>query len=189
MAMLGDKTEPLRAVEQDGFTVLRRLVPAEARETALRRIHLELMRLGLSAEQIAAYHETKVWFPHLRWEPEILQLLEGMPAELREGELCDPQILLHLPDEATEWPLVPHTDTTPPWAGERPYRLILGVALTPGRVANGGLVVWPFGREEPEPVELEPGDVVLMHPQLPHCGCLNREGAIRYAIYFRFLAD
>jgi ectoine hydroxylase-related dioxygenase (phytanoyl-CoA dioxygenase family) len=36
-------------------------------------------------------------------------------------------------------------------------------------------------------LELEPGDVVVMHPQLPHASGLNREGAIRYAVYFRFL--
>jgi hypothetical protein len=170
-----------------GYAVLPRAVPQDAIDGALRRIHLDLLHNGLSAEQIAEYHEVKVWFPHLRWEPEILALLETIPPELRTGEQCDPQILLHLPDEAAEWPLEPHTDRTPPWAGDRGYRLVLGVALTPGHGGNGGLVVWPFDGAGPVDVPLEPGDVVAMHPALGHSGTLNRSGSIRYAVYFRFL--
>jgi hypothetical protein len=172
-----------------GYAVLRGAVPQPAVDAALRRIHLDLLHNGLSAEQIAEYHEVKVWFPHLRWEPEIVALLETIPPALRTGELCDPQILLHLPDEAAEWPLEPHTDRTPPWAGERRYRLVVGVALTPGHDANGGLVVWPFDGAGPVAVPLEPGDAVAMHPDLGHSGTLNRSGSIRYAVYFRFLAD
>jgi ectoine hydroxylase-related dioxygenase (phytanoyl-CoA dioxygenase family) len=41
---------------------------------------------------------------------------------------------------------------------------------------------------EPHAIELEPGDVVVMDPALPHTSGLNREGGIRYAAYFRFLA-
>ena len=30
-------------------------------------------------------------------------------------------------------------------------------------------------------------DVIVMHPKLPHSSGLNREGRIRYAVYFRYL--
>jgi hypothetical protein len=176
-------------IERDGYAVYRGLVSPSAIDAALRRVHLELLHLGLTAEQIAEYHETKVWFPHLRFEPEILALLDGVPDELKAGTICEPQILLHLPDDAQDWPLEPHVDALPPWASDRVYRLVLGVALTPGREANGGLMVWPFGGGGPLAVDLEPGDAVAMHPELGHSGGLNRRGAIRYAVYFRFLAD
>jgi ectoine hydroxylase-related dioxygenase (phytanoyl-CoA dioxygenase family) len=61
--------------------------------------------------------------------------------------------------------------------------------LSPNRRTNGGLVVWPLDGSEPQQVELEPGDVVVMDPDLPHTSGLNREGAIRYAVYFRFLEE
>lgn len=36
-------------------------------------------------------------------------------------------------------------------------------------------------------MELDAGDMVIMHPNLPHCSGLNRGGAVRYAAYFRLL--
>jgi ectoine hydroxylase-related dioxygenase (phytanoyl-CoA dioxygenase family) len=114
-------------------------------------------------------------------------LLEHVPEELRRGELCDPQILLQPPDSSEDVELTPHVDQEPEWADGRPYLRILGVALSPNRRSNGGLVVWPLDGGEEVAVELEPGDVVVMDPKLPHTSGLNREGAIRYAAYFRFL--
>ena len=102
--------------------------------------------------------------------------------------MCDPQIVVHPPDDCPEVPLAPHLDEEPPWADGRRYVRIVGVALSPGRRGNGGLEVWPPGSGGPEPVELEPGDVVVMDPKLPHTLGLNCEGGIRYAVYFRFLA-
>jgi ectoine hydroxylase-related dioxygenase (phytanoyl-CoA dioxygenase family) len=59
----------------------------------------------------------------------------------------------------------------------------------PGRRENGGLVVWRFGSEAPLPVDVDTGDAVVMHPLLPHSGSLNAGGTIRYAVYFRYLAE
>jgi len=73
------------------------------------------------------------------------------------------------------------------WTSRR-HKAIVGVAPTPNRRTNGGLVVWPF-RGGRVPVELAPGDVVVMHRALGHSGGLNREGGIRYVVYFRFLDD
>ncbi len=64
---------------------------------------------------------------------------------------------------------------------------IVGVAVSPARAANGGLIVWPCHGGGPAAVELATGDAVVMHPRLGHSGGLNREGMIRYGAYFRFL--
>jgi Phytanoyl-CoA dioxygenase (PhyH) len=170
-----------------GYLVLRDAVPREACERALRHIHLDLVRNGLPAETLGEWLWGVHWFPHLKWDPPILELASYLPAELTRGEMCDPQILLQPPDKAEPQPLVSHVDQTPEWANGRPYIAIAGVALSPAHATNGGLVVWPFDSDEPEPTELDVGDVVVMHPQLPHASGYNREGAIRYAVYFRFL--
>jgi hypothetical protein len=170
-----------------GYEVLRGAVPAPAIDCVLRHIHLDLVRNGAPAETIGRWLWASHWFPHLKWDPEVVGLLEHLPEELREGELCDPQILLHPPDSCEDVALTPHVDQEPEWANGRPYVRIVGVALSPNRRSNGGLIVWPLTGGEAEPVELEPGDVVVMDPALPHTSGLNREGSIRYAAYFRFL--
>lgn len=176
-----------RAAATRGYEVLRGGVPREAVERVLRHIHLDLVENGAPAETIGRWLWAAHWFPHLKWDPEVVGLLDHLPEELREGELCDPQILLQPPDSCESVPLTPHVDREPEWANGRPYRRIVGVALTPNRRSNGGLVVWPLDGREPEAVELDAGDVVVMDPVLPHTSGLNLEGGIRYAAYFRFL--
>jgi hypothetical protein len=170
-----------------GYEVLRGVVPEDARESALRHIHRDIVRHGLPQEWLGAWLWNSHWFPHLKWDPEIVALLEHLPERLREGELCDPQILLQMPDEGDETDITSHVDREPDWAGGRPYRRIVGVALSPNNRANGGIVVWPLDGAEPEPVDLEAGDVLVMDPRLPHSSSFNRTGAIRYCVYFRFL--
>jgi len=180
---------PIReTLESRGWAVVRDVVPREAVETALRRIHLDVAERGLPKDVLDDYLHQMCWFPHLRWEPEILALAEHIPADLRRGEMCEPQILLQPPDAVEEWPIEPHVDEVPPWAPDREYDAIVGVALTPSHEANGGVRVWPFDGDDAVPVDLDTGDLLVMHPKLPHSGGLNREGSIRYAIYFRFLA-
>jgi hypothetical protein len=170
-----------------GFEILRAAVTPDLVDRALRHLHLDLVRRGAPADTIGSWLWASHWFPHLRWDPEVTALLNPLPERLRDGELCDPQILLQPPDTAKDIALEPHVDREPDWAGGRRYARILGVALSPNRRTNGGLVVWPLDGSEPQQVELEPGDVVVMDPGLPHTSGLNREGAIRYAVYFRFL--
>ncbi len=169
-----------------GIRVIHGGVPAALIHSALRHIHRDIVRNGLPQERVGEWIWSAHWFPHLKWDPEIVALLEHLPEDLREGELCDPQIVLHMPDHE-EYTLEPHVDREPEWARERRYVRIVGVALSPGRSENGGLVVWPFGKDSPEPVEVDTGDVVVMDPALPHSSGINRTGAIRYAVYFRFL--
>jgi len=170
-----------------GYEVLRGHVPADAIDAALRHIHLDIVRRGLPPDEVAKWLWDAHWFPHLKWDAEVVALLEHVPEELRDGELCDPQIVLHLPDSLDDFALEPHVDQEPEWADGRRYRRIVGVALSVGREGNGGLVVWPLDGRDPEPVEVEVGDVVVMDPRLPHTSGLNRGGTIRYAVYFRFL--
>jgi ectoine hydroxylase-related dioxygenase (phytanoyl-CoA dioxygenase family) len=82
-----------------------------------------------------------------------------------------------------------HIDQEPDWADGRRYARIVGVPLTRSYPDNGGLIVWPFEGPEQETVDLAPGDMLVMHPRLPHSSGFNRQGGIRYAVYFRFLED
>jgi hypothetical protein len=170
-----------------GFEILRRTVPLEAVDGALRHLHLDLVQRGASAETIGEWLWAAHWFPHLRWDKQIVALVQHLPAPLRTGELCDPQIVLQFPDVGLEAPLESHVDHEPAWANGRSYARIVGIALTPNRASNGGLAVWPLDGADVESVELEAGDAVVMDPSLPHASQRNREGAIRYAVYFRFL--
>jgi hypothetical protein len=170
-----------------GFEVVRGAVPSDALDVTLRHIHLDVVKRGLPQEWLSQWLWNAHWFPHLRWDAEVLQLLDHLPDELRDGELCDPQLLLQMPDEAAEVELQSHVDREPEWASGRRYRRILGVALTPNVARNGGLTVWPLDGGAPEQVELDAGDVLVMDPALPHASGLNRTGGIRYAAYFRFL--
>jgi hypothetical protein len=182
-----DVSSAARAVTSRGFAVMRNCVPSEAVDGALRHIHLDLVRRGLDAETAGAWLWSAHWFPHLKWDPQIAGLVSFLPEELRDGERCDPQIVVQPPDDCDDVPLTSHVDQIPEWADGRPYKRIVGIALSPARASNGGLWVWPFDAAEPIPVELDTGDAVVMHPQLPHSSGLNREGAMRYALYFRFL--
>lgn len=181
----------IESVRDHGYAVVRRQVPQAALDRALRHIHLDLVERGLPPEELGRWLWSAHWFPHLKWDAEIVALLEHLPEALRDGQLCDPQIVLQPPDAGTDVSLEPHLDQEPAWADGRRYRRIVGIALGPNRRTNGGLVVWPLGAANaaPEAVELEPGDVVVMNPSLPHTSGLNREGAIRYAAYFRFLEE
>jgi ectoine hydroxylase-related dioxygenase (phytanoyl-CoA dioxygenase family) len=38
-------------------------------------------------------------------------------------------------------------------------------------------------------VELDPGDAVMMTPDLPHSGGVNHTGGVRYGVYFRWVQD
>src|SRR5215207_6078752 len=135
----------MEALAERGYLVLRDAVPHDALDRALRHIHLDLVRRGLPGEWISKWIWDAHWFPHLRWDDEIVGLVESLPAELREGEQCDPQIVLQPPDEGEAQELTSHTDREPEWAAGRRYARIVGVPLTRSYADNGGLHVWPFG--------------------------------------------
>jgi hypothetical protein len=174
-------------VSKQGYAILRGLVPRARVEAALRHLHLDVVQRGLPAQEVGRWLWSAHWFPHLKWDRPVAGLVDTLPPELRDGELCDPQIVVQPPDESLDVELTSHVDQEPEWAQGRPYRRIVGIALTPAGAANGGLVVWPFDGRPATALELAAGDAVVMHPRLPHSSGINREGAMRYAVYFRFL--
>lgn len=176
-----------------GFVVHRELIGSDAVEGVLRLLNLEISRGGLTPDEISRCSRS-TFFPHLRWERQVVSLrtqVEQVVAPAVGEQWADSQLLLRFPDEAEQWPLIPHVDELPPWALDRCYRAIVGVALSPWSRRDGCLAVWPYSHadvdSEPVPVELDPGDVVVMHPGLHHSSTLNTGGRIRYAVYFRLL--
>lgn len=181
------------ALEPDGYCILRQLIPIDVVDAALRRLTLEIVRHGVTAEQIQEWAQA-TFFPHLRWEEPILAVrscIDEAVDRRPDEEWGDAQLLMRFPDEATSWPLEPHTDSLPHWAGDRTYRVIAGAALTKARHKDGALAVWPGSHRGESSgarlLEFDAGDVILMHPKLGHSGTLNRGGTIRYAVYFRLL--
>jgi hypothetical protein len=153
-------------------------------------LHKDLFDNGISKREIDWWKNAACWFPHLRDNPLIVELRDSLPEWARQGIPCEPQILFGLPDSKGYDPH-PHIDTEPPWANGKKYRTIVGVPLTKFNYANGGIRFWLGGKENGgvETPNFNPGDLFIMHPDLPHSGGPNLSGGVREAIYFRFLKD
>lgn len=195
-------------LDDEGYAVLRAVVPTPAVHAALRLLNLAIRRHGLSSEEIAECQQT-TFFPHLRWEPEVWAVLPEPASRIlrqREGdEWAEAQLLLRFPDESVPWPLVPHVDEPPGWAEGRPYRGIVGVALTDADVDHGPPCVWPGSHRLGPPsdrtggpavapdaavqVPMKAGDAIVMDPMLRHAGTLNLGPHVRHAVYFRLIAS
>jgi ectoine hydroxylase-related dioxygenase (phytanoyl-CoA dioxygenase family) len=170
------------------YEVVRAAVPRECIDAALRLLHGDMLRRGIDEKEIGEWLWAMHWFPHLRFADEITALAEALPPRWREGTRCEPQILLQFPHVGdTEPDISFHLDQEPDWAQGRRYVRIVGVALSDWTSDNGGLIAQT--ERGIEPVELAAGDAVMMTPDLLHSGGVNRTGAIRYGVYFRFLED
>src|SRR5919107_5139589 len=123
------------------YRVGRGLVPPELIDDALRLLHVDLLERGASAETLAGWLWQAHWFPHLNHHPGIVAIADALPAQWRAGTRCDPQILLQFPHVGPEPEITFHVDEEPHWAQERRYLRIVGVALSPWRRENGGLLV------------------------------------------------
>ena len=167
------------------FEVERDVVPRALIDDVLRLLHLDLLSRGASAEELGEWLWGTHWFPHLKHRDEILALADALPDAWRSGDLCDPQILLQFPHTGPVPEITFHVDEEPEWAEGRRYLRIVGIPLSPWREENGGLLVQQD--DETIPVELDPGDAVMMTPDLPHSGGVNLTGSLRYCIYFRWL--
>src|SRR3954463_11132889 len=91
-----------------GYAVLRNRVPTAAVDAALRHIHLDLVRRGLDAQTLGGWLWSAHWFPHLKWDPPVAGLASFLPEELRDGERCDPQIVIQPPDDCEDVALSSH---------------------------------------------------------------------------------
>ena len=165
--------------------IARGVIPAGRVEDALRALHLDILARGASAAELGEWLWGAHWFPHLKADAAILALERALAPEWRTGELCDPQILLQFPHSGPEPEVSFHLDQEPAWAEGRRYRRIVGIPLSSWRADNGGLLARMGGCTVA--VELEPGDAVMMAPDLWHSGGINRTGSIRYGVYFRWL--
>ena len=170
-----------------GYRVARGVVPHDRIDDALRMLHLDLLERGAQPAELSEWLWATHWFPHLRYREEIMALAAALPAEWQGGSLCDPQILLQFPHTGPVPEITFHLDQEPDWAEGRRYARIVGVPLTAWRRENGGLIV-KQGREVTD-VELDPGDAVMLPPDLPHSGGINRTGGVRYGVYFRWLEN
>jgi hypothetical protein len=170
-----------------GYEVVRAAVPRERIDAALRLLHGDMLRRGIDAKELGEWLWGMHWFPHLTYREEILALAAALPTAWQTGARCDPQILLQFPHVGPEPEIAFHLDEEPAWAAGRRYTRIVGVALSPWRRENGGLLVEVDGA--PVAVELDPTDAVLLPPDLRHSGGLNRTGSPRYGVYFRWLQD
>ncbi|MCW3040126.1 MAG: phytanoyl-CoA dioxygenase [Solirubrobacterales bacterium] len=172
---------------QEQFAIARGAMPLARVDDALRLLHLDLLSRGADAQELGSWLWGAHWFPHLNEHAAITALADALPEKWRTGTRCDPQILLQFPHTGPDPEITFHVDQEPDWAGDRRYLRIVGVPLSPWRVENGGLLVKPGA--DVVPVEADPGDVVMMQPDLLHSGGVNRTGAVRYAVYFRFLGE
>jgi hypothetical protein len=177
---------PRRAAGTE-YRVARGIVAPELVDGALRLLHLDLLERGATADTLADWLWSAHWFPHLNHHPGVVALAEALPPEWTTGTLCDPQIILQFPHVGPDPDITFHVDEEPHWAQARRYLRIVGVPLSSWREENGGLLVRLA--EETVPVELDPGDAVMMTPDLPHSGGVNRTGSVRYGIYFRWLDE
>lgn len=183
---------------RDGFTVVEQAVPRDAVLRARREIGLAIRRYGLTAEEIASC-QSGTFFPALRWEPWVTDLLPVNAGHLLgevEGDLWAwPQILIRFPDEDVEWPQTFHIDAEPDWAAGRRYKGIVGVHLTKVGPDDGGTVVVPgshLGHHTPgqtEEITARAGDALVFDPRLLHSGSLNLGHEIRMAVFFRLVGE
>jgi len=171
----------------EAYRVGRGLLPLGLVDGALRLLHLDLLERGAAAETLGDWLWGAHWFPHLNQDAAIMALVEALPSHWRTGTLCDPQILLQFPHVGPKPEITFHVDREPDWAGGRRYLRIVGIPLSPWHWRNGGLLVELA--DETIPVEMEPGDAVVMAPDLSHSGGVNLTGTVRYGIYFRWLED
>src|SRR4051794_4815830 len=102
------------------YEVVRRTIPKERIEDALRLLHVDMMERGIDQEELGEWLWAMHWFPHLRHREEISVLAEALPAAWRSGTICEPQILLQFPHVGHQEPDISfHLDKEPDWAQDR----------------------------------------------------------------------
>jgi hypothetical protein len=181
------KMKLMSSTTNSSYDVGRSLIPADLIDAVLRLLHLDLLENGASAQTLADWLWSAHWFPHLNYRAAVVALADALPADWRTGTMSDPQIFLQFPHCGPQPEITFHVDQEPHWAHGRRYLRIVGVPLTPWRLENGGLLIKLD--DETIAVEIDPGDAVLIKPDLPHSGGLNLTGSVRYGIYFRWLQD
>ena len=105
--------------ETSGYEVRRGVIPPRLIDDALRILHLDLLQRGADADELSQWLWGAHWFPHLRYEPQIVSLADALPADWTTGNRCDPQILLQFPHSGPVPEVTFHIDQEPAWAGDK----------------------------------------------------------------------
>ena len=172
------------------FHIYSGLVPPRRCDSVLRVIHLDIRDHGLDPGVISEWNKTIAQFHHLRECREIMAIGDLLEEALDPpGERCTPQIVWQLPDRAPE-DMKPWSHVDVPPEGTQ-FTVIAGVALTGWGSENGGLHVWRNNHDdsESEALDLRPGDVVAFDPGQKHSPGINRSGAVRAGLYFRWMTE
>jgi hypothetical protein len=171
------------------FTVVHNVVPDRLIKQAVWEINRELFINGITTEEIKQWHNTGCWFPHLTLRKPFCDIVNLIPELFKTDIPCGPQIVVVGPDSYkdadNQWF---HTDDTPDWAIRRGLTLysIVGVALTPATVETGTLKIIKSSGEIVSP-EIQPGDIIVLHPRTEHSRGLNFSPYPRYTFYYRWL--
>jgi hypothetical protein len=169
---------------------MKNVIPSDMREKALRRLNLEIMRVGITPYQIQEWHRTTA-FPTLRWESEFMDIRNHIESYVfkREDEMwAETQIIMRFPDEegVEGWSEF-HVDEPPPWARGRQYRTIVGVPLSRCHDIDGAPATRSGDGKTLRIMHMDAGDLLIMEPDTLHASGLNVGGQIRYMLYFRLL--
>jgi hypothetical protein len=175
-----------QALRQDGFVVLRQLVPPAMIDEALRTINAQLGNEGIAKDQLPGFR-ARTFTPELCTHPAIMGLFSASPlaamadAALGGGKVRPPtqaQIALRFPsfpDAGPGSPAVPHIDgIASPGNGVTPgtlqhFTALAGVFLSAVNAADrGNLTVWPGShrRIEEHFRQHGPGAIVDRFPDL-----------------------
>jgi ectoine hydroxylase-related dioxygenase (phytanoyl-CoA dioxygenase family) len=165
--------------------VRKNIISQQSVDDVLRMLHTELLTNTPSTETLGRWAHTASWFWHLRWDPEIMALMDQLPMEWRGGTICDPQILLQFPSDPAAEQEPFHVDETPEWSTDTHYHSIVGVPLTRWTPQNGAV---RFAKGLNNSARLNPGDAVMFSGDQPHSGGINATGSIRYGVYFRWVS-
>lgn len=166
------------------YEIIKNVIPSGAIENVLRTIHLDLAEKGISKRELEWWEGQSCWFPHLRFSDEVYEVEKHIPERFKSEYKCEPQILVSLP-EVYDGELEFHTDEEPDWAGNKKYKSIVGIPLSPFNSRNGGIRL--LTKEGMVIPQLSPTDLLVMNPTLAHSRGINRSGEIRYALYFRWV--
>lgn len=168
------------------FQVVRKVVPPEIISDAVRQIHIEVFKYGVSSQEIQEWNKTTCWLPHLSFREPFESIRNAIPKEYTSSIPCGPQIVIVPPENPGEANFDFHVDDVPEWAQQRGLKIfsIVGVALTHMIYENGGLQIESNGCPD-----LRPGDIIVLHPETRHRRCPNLTEYPRYTFYYRWLIN
>jgi hypothetical protein len=185
----------------DGFIVLRNLIPKSLVNRALKTINVKLGNAASSCSSdledfradTQCYHSDIV---DLLYKSSIYDILNDLFGDGKVGKPSSAQVALRFPTFSTtcdSW----HIDGTNELL---PFNLLVGISLSDQKPGGGCLFGFrgshfkvkksfpnlkDLNLKNPFEIVLNSGDVVLMHQMTAHYAGCNLSNEIRYQVYFR----